>query len=861
MIVRTYGRRKIGRTFSNSSFNDSEFLIEDYEKKDEDPFAFSEPTNSTASTSYSLSQFKEQREIGNFSFSSQDSSRWVNSESENDTNSNYKSSLSSLSLQLLAPKKKARKLNNGRREKKREKKLGLMETTSLMETQEYGEMMECIDEVEFALDGLKGGKGIRVRRSSLLSLLNVCGIPQQRRLLKAQGMTKAIVDAFLNLSLDDPPSNLAAATLFYILTSDGQDSYLLDSFSSIRFLLKLLKPIVADTASDNYKAPSISQKLLALRKDMLLSLDLRKRADSSAINIAQKVLETLVTCKDLKASNIEDDDILRPELNANWISLLTMEKACLSTIAIEDASGTVRRTGGNFKEKLRELGGLDAVFELTINFHSTLEGSVEPVRPSSSNSKDGKLQCLPLLLKCFKILENATFLSEENQNHLLGLKGNLAAGQGSSLSFVKLMTSLIKILSELSLRKTTHTNSSQEIAAKFVYEMDCCPAILLNAGQRVHSNRVSSMHSSQECSSSGRYLSDSDLRISQSSQRLSSSQSGSLSSNLSATTKFGVGSCLLEKAASISAIKNSIKGAPVNGHISKTTLALSKSPYDDDNDMFIDLDDSQDPFAFDEDDYASSRWESHPGRQRVQHNQNIRPTFSDAEDECLMLPMLSQEGSASQPMLHQEDFGSEEQTERNHILSDISCTTIDEESFSLVSECLLTAIKVLMNLTNDNDVGCQKIANCGGLELLSCLIARHFPLFSLLTSGKIKGNTLFIGNALGLESQKDIHLNDQELLVTILGLLVNMVENDGDNRSRLAAAEVPLHNSGYLQENHTGVLSLLCSVFLANRGAGEATEEDFQSLALGNIKCKLTLHPACTEMTAPHVINSLFAYV
>ncbi|CAO2820924.1 unnamed protein product [Amaranthus hypochondriacus] len=79
-----YGRRKIGRTFSNSSFNNNEFLIEDYEQEDEDPFAFSEPTNSTASTSYSLSQFKEQREIGNFSFSSQDSSRWVNWESEND---------------------------------------------------------------------------------------------------------------------------------------------------------------------------------------------------------------------------------------------------------------------------------------------------------------------------------------------------------------------------------------------------------------------------------------------------------------------------------------------------------------------------------------------------------------------------------------------------------------------------------------------------------------------------------------------------------------------------------------------------------------------------------------------------------
>ena len=56
------------------------------------------------------------------------------------------------------------------------------------------------------------------------------------------------------------------------------------------------------------------------------------------------------------------------------------------------------------------------------------------------------------------------------------------------------------------------------------------------------------------------------------------------------------------------------------------------------------------------------------------------------------------------------------------------------------------------------------------------------------------------------------------------------LEYDVPCRSRLAAAEVPLHNSGYLQENHTGVLSQLCSVFLANRGAGEATEEDFQSL-------------------------------
>lgn len=68
---------------------------------------------------------------------------------------------------------------------------------------------------------------------------------------------------------------------------------------------------------------------------MLLSQDTKKRTDSSSATIIQKVLETLVSCKDLKASNVENDDISRPELNPNWISLLTIEKACLSTISIE----------------------------------------------------------------------------------------------------------------------------------------------------------------------------------------------------------------------------------------------------------------------------------------------------------------------------------------------------------------------------------------------------------------------------------------------------------------------------------------------------------------------------------------------
>lgn len=87
-----------------------------------------------------------------------------------------------------------------------------------------------------------------------------------------------------------------------------------------------------------------------------------------------------------------------------------------------------------------------------------------------------------------------------------------------------------------------------------------------------------------------------------------------------------------------------------------------------------------------------------------------------------------------------------------------------------------------MNLTNDNPVGCQQIAACGGLETMSSLIATHFPSFSSSLSlfNETDENSLSIEP----ELQKDKHLTEQEsdLLVAILGLLVNLVEKDGCNR-------------------------------------------------------------------------------
>ncbi|XP_039070659.1 wings apart-like protein 1 [Hibiscus syriacus] len=153
--------------------------------------------------------------------------------------------------------------------------------SSLMEAQEFGEMMKHVDEVNFALDGLKKGHPVRVRRASLLSLLSICATAPQRRLLRTHGMAKTIIDSILGLNFDDIPSNLAAAAVFYVLTNDvldsgkmigsakmcsglyllevtnppqgttyqsdclvfGSSDHLLESPCCIRFLIKILKPI------------------------------------------------------------------------------------------------------------------------------------------------------------------------------------------------------------------------------------------------------------------------------------------------------------------------------------------------------------------------------------------------------------------------------------------------------------------------------------------------------------------------------------------------------------------------------------------------------------------------------------------
>ena len=82
------------------------------------------------------------------------------------------------------------------------------------------------------------------------------------------------------------------------------------------------------------KAPSIGSKLLGISKVQMLNGS-NKDSDSSSEDIISKVEEILLGCKEIKPLGRDDKRTSRPQLCSKWLALLTMEKACLSNVALE----------------------------------------------------------------------------------------------------------------------------------------------------------------------------------------------------------------------------------------------------------------------------------------------------------------------------------------------------------------------------------------------------------------------------------------------------------------------------------------------------------------------------------------------
>ena len=165
MIVRTYGRRNRGgipRTYSDS-LNDIVHVHDDDSDEDVDE------QNDLPFKDSSLSQ---DHSLYSFNFSSQESSSHSNCTAFESAKSN--------GVARRPLNKKPKKANGSC-------SFSIPATSTLMEAQEFGEMMEHVDEVNFALDGLRKPQPVRIRRASLLSLLSICATVQQRRLLRTQG--------------------------------------------------------------------------------------------------------------------------------------------------------------------------------------------------------------------------------------------------------------------------------------------------------------------------------------------------------------------------------------------------------------------------------------------------------------------------------------------------------------------------------------------------------------------------------------------------------------------------------------------------------------------------------------------------
>ncbi|EPS59149.1 hypothetical protein M569_15661, partial [Genlisea aurea] len=406
-----------------------------------------------------------------------------------------------------------------------------------------------------------------------------------------------------------------------------------------------------------------------------------------------------------------------------------------------ETSGTILRSGGNFKEKLREVGGLDAVFEVASRCHCTLEECLQKNPSFSLDSKDTRwMESLALLLKCLKIMENATFLSKDNQGYLLRMIGDFN-GQRTPRSVVKLVLRVITILSDVSLQRSYLKNSCEEKSSVSSYEnIDSGICSMESASQK-------SCDASQSRKSQFPGFSDSVK------SRIESSQSGSCS-GASQDPEDVVKHIISDYQEAAEGIGGKKKKKNYNPN-SRT------------------VDYSRDPFAFDEHEFDEpSKWD-----------------------------VLS--GSAEDSKGKGHDEGSREAGFPSAGYGDKS---------NLIADCILTAVKVLMNMCNENPEGCEHIAKLGGLEILSSLIAIHFPLYAALPSDNYP------------------HLTDPEsdLLIAILGSLVNLVEKDVQNRSRLAKATVSVPGDvSFRSEDRRDAISLFCSIFLANQPACcEAAQED-----------------------------------
>ncbi|CAK9251932.1 unnamed protein product [Sphagnum jensenii] len=690
-------------------------------------------------------------------------------------------------------------------------------TSTLLEAQESGEMMEHMDEANFALDGLRPEQPLQIQRASLQSVLSLCGSMQRRRILRTHSLVKPLLDAVVALPTDDSPLALAAAAVLYFLALDGQNEELFDSVGCVQFLMRLLGS--SPPQPPKKSSFSIGNKLAGLGTRMKTGSAGMAAVDQGGAAVVAEVHELFA--REEKIDDNQDEwsgYLLGQELTAKWLALLTLEKACLSTVVLEDKSGAARKADGFFKERLRELGGLDTICNLAASCLCNLQDALEEEETEEDKRSRGfkalekceKNGGVGMLLRCLRVMENVTFLSELNQRHLLELR--LRRGQGDApASFVGLVINTIKVLSGIGTKSSVHFNKHDSAGASTVKPKGVMSFSSLPDRTSAGSGDVTSAGSDLIKRSHGKPL----FRFSKPAENLVESSSGR---TVTCSTAMGNGKALIKRipvsarsqhTQELVSLSSGSWFSKLHEHPQKVSPSKRKES--------LDMEDSQDPFAFDEVDLdlgfeKGSKKKSRKAGKAVQLEE-----VSDASK--------ANQDRKENSVANGKDDGTGEGSISSYA--------------AVYNDCLLSAVKVLMNLTNDNPIGCCQVAVCGGLGVIASLLVAHFPSpqSGLQEQGlEHRIRSLQHGSSEMLEGKSGQADQDLDLVVVALGVLCNLVEKDEGNRARLATLEVDLPSYVTLKEgsvlHDSSMIALLCALFLSKHGAGEAAEAVEEKIAM-----------------------------
>eukprot|EP00850_Spirogloea_muscicola_P009536 SM000053S17493 [mRNA] locus=s53:603767:608803:- [translate_table: standard] len=578
---------------------------------------------------------------------------------------------------------------------------------TLIEAQESGEILEHMDEAIFALGGLKLGQPVRVVLASLTTLAQICVSRRRREMLQKHNLERPLLKAVLQVPANDPGVSMAAAAILFLLASDGHNADFFSSEACLTYLLRLLRPPAPSHSllQEGLAEDVASKQFIATLKTYLCAPEDSSKGEGVVKDGA--TVDTQITAAEI--------------VDVRWLALKTLERTCTAAVLFEgksiyDLPGSYKRSH-QMKEHLRTMGGLSKICDLAWGVLMELQQRMESRMDSASLSGEENMQSVSLstdvktLLSCMRILENVSFFSQANQLHLLGMKVGASKADGIDQPelFISFLLSVIDFLRQLkhvlqnSTKLSFHKAASQDGAKRI--------------GRGNILSPVDDNHGSlATCCQAAPSLQAMDIIVKSPpvclAQHFSSRES---EKKLESNVKSG-------------GTRMRTDGSEAKGH-GRSALAKIKGNLEPKRAILHEDDAQDDPFAFEEDLNAeveqrrfssgladfSGRFVSAQSTPLSRESEQDKHKQRDKQEDKVLLPSVLVESGEHRVFLKQAaPAGMSRGSSRPKFLEDdagnvsnsvLECKDERSKEVTLVGECLVAAVKVLMNLTNETSLG------------------------------------------------------------------------------------------------------------------------------------------------------------